>query len=87
MTTAGNDTGSSREEELLARVYRQVTARQSGRFASTYNVSMGLARFSDWLHEYDAVHPDQAVPAGSRPGVARRTAVTEPSWPDESPRR
>ncbi len=77
MTTAGNDTGSSREEELLARVYRQVTVRQSERYASTYNVSVGLARFSDWLHEYVAVHPDQAVSAGSRPGTARWTSVTD----------
>ena len=50
---------------------------QSERCARTYNVSVGLARFSDWLHEYEAVQPDQAVSAAPGPGTAQRTSVAD----------
>jgi RNA polymerase sigma-70 factor (sigma-E family) len=77
MTTAGDDTGNSREDELLVRVYRHVTVRQAGRSAGTYNLGAGLARFCDWLDEHEAVDPGQAVPAASGPDTAGWTPVAE----------
>ena len=77
MTTAGNDTGNSREEELIARVYRQVTVCQADRYAKTYALSAGLARFGDWLNEHKVVDPDQAESASAAGNVRGRTSVAE----------
>ena len=65
MTTAGNDTGNSREEELIARVYRQVTVCQADHYAKTYALGAGLARFGDWLNEHKVADPDQAESASA----------------------
>ena len=65
MTTAGNDTGNSREEELIARVYRQVTVCQADHYAKTYALGAGLARFGDWLNEHNVADPDQAESASA----------------------
>jgi len=80
MTTAGNDTGSSREDELLTRVYRQVTVRQAGRYATTYDTDAGRARFRDWLHGQTAAgagHVDFAATAASGEDAMRSSPVTE----------
>jgi len=83
MTTAGNDTGSSREDELLARVYRQVTVRQAGRYATAYDTEAGLARFRDWLHGQTAAGADHvdfaasAATAASGEDAMRSSPVTE----------
>src|SRR5215472_16555277 len=65
MTTAGNDTGSRREDELLARLYQQVIGAQAAQYAAAYDAGAGLARFKDWLQEHAAAGPeldaDQAV--------------------------
>ena len=42
MTTAGNDTGGTREDKLLARRYQQITAAQATRYAATYDADAGL---------------------------------------------
>jgi RNA polymerase sigma-70 factor (sigma-E family) len=54
MTTAGNDTGSTREDELLARVYSQAIGAQAAQYAAAYDADAGLARFRDWLQEHAA---------------------------------
>ncbi len=83
MTTAGNDTGSSREDELLSSVYRQVTVRQAGRYATTYDMEAGLARFRDWLHGQTAAGADHvdfaatAATAASGADAMRSSLVTE----------
>ena len=64
MTTAGNDTGSTREDELLARVYQQAIGAQAVQYADAYDAGAGLARFTTWLQEHAAeLEPDtdQAV--------------------------
>jgi RNA polymerase sigma-70 factor (sigma-E family) len=65
MTTAGQDTGSTREDELLARVYQQSIAAQADQYAVAYDASAGLARFTDWLQKHAAAEleldADQAV--------------------------
>jgi RNA polymerase sigma-70 factor (sigma-E family) len=65
MTTPGNDTASTREDELLAGVYQQVVGAQAARYAAAYDVGAGLARFRDWLQDYAVAGPeadaDQAV--------------------------
>jgi RNA polymerase sigma-70 factor (sigma-E family) len=54
MTTSGRRTGSSREDELLSRLYQQVTGQQAARFAAGYDVAAGLERYRAWLREHAA---------------------------------
>lgn len=65
MTTAGNDTAGTREDEFLAGVYQQVTGAQAARYAAAWDAGAGLARFRDWLQDNAAASPepdaDQAV--------------------------
>jgi RNA polymerase sigma-70 factor (sigma-E family) len=58
MTRTGTDTGSTREDQLLARRYRQVTDAQAARYAAAYDTGAGLARFTGWLHEHTAADQD-----------------------------
>jgi RNA polymerase sigma-70 factor (sigma-E family) len=52
MTTTGNDSGSTREDDRFARVYQQVIDAQAARYAAAYDADSGLARFTDWLKEH-----------------------------------
>jgi RNA polymerase sigma-70 factor (sigma-E family) len=54
MTTSGRWAGSSREDELLSRLYQQVTGQQAARFAAGYDVAAGLERYQAWLREHAA---------------------------------
>jgi RNA polymerase sigma-70 factor (sigma-E family) len=54
MTTSGRRTGSSPEDELLSRLYQQVTGQQAARFAAGYDVAAGLERYRAWLREHAA---------------------------------
>jgi RNA polymerase sigma-70 factor (sigma-E family) len=54
MTTSGHRTGSSPEDELLSRLYQQVTGQQAARFAAGYDVAVGLDRYRAWLREHAA---------------------------------
>ena len=54
MTTGGRRTGSSPEDELLSRLYQQVTGQQAARFAAGYDVAAGLDRYRTWLREHAA---------------------------------
>ena len=58
MTTAGNDTASTREDELLARVYQQAIGAQAAQYAAAYDAGAGLARFGDWLRDHAAAGPE-----------------------------
>ena len=58
MTTAGNDIGGTREDELLARRYQQITGAQATRYAATYDAGAGLARFMDWLQKHPSAEMD-----------------------------
>jgi RNA polymerase sigma-70 factor (sigma-E family) len=61
MTTAGNNT--SREDDLLARVYQQAIGARAEQYAAAYDASAGLKRFTNWLQEHAAadLDADQAV--------------------------
>jgi RNA polymerase sigma-70 factor (sigma-E family) len=60
MTTAGNDTGSTRRDDRFARVYQQIIDAQAAHYAAAYDADAGLARFTDWLKEHAAaeLEPD-----------------------------
>jgi RNA polymerase sigma-70 factor (sigma-E family) len=63
MTTAGNDTATSREDDLLARAYQQAIGAQADQYAVAYDLSAGLMRFTNWLQDHAAadLDADQAV--------------------------
>jgi RNA polymerase sigma-70 factor (sigma-E family) len=65
MTTAGNDTASTRADEFVARVYQQVISAQAAQYAAEWEAGAGLARFRAWLKDHAASGPapdaDQAV--------------------------
>jgi RNA polymerase sigma-70 factor (sigma-E family) len=44
-------TGDSREDELLSRLYQQLTGWQADRFGAGYDVAAGLDRYAAWLRE------------------------------------
>jgi RNA polymerase sigma-70 factor (sigma-E family) len=52
MTASGRRAGGSGEDELLSRLYQQVTQRQAARFAAGYDVAAGLDRYRTWLREH-----------------------------------
>ena len=54
MTASGRWAGSSPEDELLSRLYQQVTGQQAARFAAGYDVAAGLERYRTWLREHAA---------------------------------
>ena len=58
MTTAGNDTASTREDELLARVYQQAIGAQAAQYTAAWDAGAGLARFEDWLQDHAAAGPE-----------------------------
>ena len=57
MTTAGNDTASSRADELVARVYHQVISARAAQYAAAWDAGAGLARFRAWLQDHAASGP------------------------------
>jgi RNA polymerase sigma-70 factor (sigma-E family) len=63
MTTTGKDTGTTREETLLAHVYQQAIDAQAERYAAAYDAAAGLKRFTDWLQHHTAadLDADQAL--------------------------
>ena len=52
MRVAGREPGSSPEDVLLSRVYRQFTELQGSRFGAEYDLDKGLERYRTWLHEH-----------------------------------
>ena len=72
MTTAGNDTASTRDDELLARVYQQAIGGQAARYAAAYNASAGLARFTSWLQDHAAASRNR-TPTRRWPGCTPST--------------
>jgi RNA polymerase sigma-70 factor (sigma-E family) len=59
MTTGEHGAGGSRENELLSRLYQQITERQVARFAPGYDIEAGLGRYRAWLGERTAERQDQ----------------------------
>ena len=65
MTTSGHWAGRSGEDELISRLYQQVTEQQAARFAAGYDVAAGLERYQAWLREHAA---EDRAGAGGHPG-------------------
>jgi RNA polymerase sigma-70 factor (sigma-E family) len=66
MSTTGNDTASTREDELLAGVYQQVIDAQAAQYATAYDAAAGLAWFTGWLKHH--------APAGPEPDADQMVA-------------
>lgn len=49
MTTGRRRTDSAREDELLSRLYQQVTDQQAARFAAGYDMPAALDRYRAWV--------------------------------------
>jgi RNA polymerase sigma-70 factor (sigma-E family) len=58
MTTAKNDTGYTREDDLLAHVYQQAIGAQAEQYAAAWEAAAGLKRFTDWLQDHAAAEPE-----------------------------
>jgi RNA polymerase sigma-70 factor (sigma-E family) len=54
MTTGRRGAASSARDELLSRLYQQITERQAARSAAGYDVAAGLDRYRAWLGEHAA---------------------------------
>jgi RNA polymerase sigma-70 factor (sigma-E family) len=59
MTTGEHGAGGSREDELLSRLYQQITELQAARFAPGYDIEAGLDRYRAWLGRRTAERQDQ----------------------------
>jgi RNA polymerase sigma-70 factor (sigma-E family) len=64
MTTGGCGAGSPSADELLSRLYQQVTELQAARYAPGYDMAAGLNRYQTWLGEH-------ATEEDSRPEAIR----------------
>lgn len=67
MTTGGPPGGISREDELLSRLYQQVTEQQAARFGGGYDIAAGLDRYRTWLRDHAAW--EHARPASGPAGI------------------
>jgi RNA polymerase sigma-70 factor (sigma-E family) len=72
MTTGERWGGSSREDELLSRLYQQITELQAARFGTGYDIGAGLDRYRAWLRGRTAEDPatPEAIPI-ARPMASR----------------
>jgi RNA polymerase sigma-70 factor (sigma-E family) len=74
VTTGGRAAGRSHEDELLSRLYQQVTELQVPRLGTGYDLAAGLDRYKAWLRERTE---GQASPDGagaSSPMASRASA-------------
>ncbi len=51
MTARGRPSIHSREDDLLAHLYRDVTEQQAARFSAEYDLPAGQGRYAGWLRE------------------------------------
>jgi RNA polymerase sigma-70 factor (sigma-E family) len=75
MATAGTDTASTYNDELLARLYQQFTDRQAARYAATYDAEAELPRLNAWLREHTG---DGAVADAIKTSA---DTIPVPFWP------
>jgi RNA polymerase sigma-70 factor (sigma-E family) len=81
MTRTGTDSGATHEDQLLVRRYRQVTDAQATRYAATYDIGTGLARFRDWLREHTAADEDHFSGAADAAAQADPGDCPGAVWP------
>jgi RNA polymerase sigma-70 factor (sigma-E family) len=65
MTAGGHWASGSHEDELLSRLYRQVTELQESRFRAGYDLAAGLDRYRTWLREHTEDHAPQGAAEAS----------------------
>jgi RNA polymerase sigma-70 factor (sigma-E family) len=76
MTTGGHMSVSSRGDELLSRLYQQVTEQQAVRFGGEYDLAAGLHRFRTWLGDHDAGDQPSVEASRAEPARALRAGDT-----------
>ncbi len=89
MTTGERRGGSSPADELLSRLYQQLTEVQVARFGAGYDIAAGLDRYWAWLRErtaedraeLDVIEVSRAVPLQASPGVIGAAAAACPGGP------
>jgi RNA polymerase sigma-70 factor (sigma-E family) len=62
MTTSGPRAGSPGADELLGRLYRQLTEQQAARFSAGYDIAAGRDRYAAWLRAHATEAPAAAEP-------------------------
>jgi RNA polymerase sigma-70 factor (sigma-E family) len=62
MTTSGPRAGSPGADELLGRLYRQLTEQQAAWFSAGYDIAAGLDRYAAWLRAHATEAPAAAEP-------------------------
>jgi RNA polymerase sigma-70 factor (sigma-E family) len=72
MTTGRNWAASSQGDELLSRLYQQVTERQAAQFAARYDMAAGLDRYRAWLDEHAAEEPSRPKAVQLQGSTTRR---------------
>jgi RNA polymerase sigma-70 factor (sigma-E family) len=60
MTTSGRRAGSPAGDELLGRLYRQLTEQQAARFSAGYDLAAGRDRYAAWLRAHATEAPAEA---------------------------
>src|SRR6202035_2171449 len=72
MTTGGRQSGSKGVDELLCRLYQQLTEQQAARFGGGDDLAAGLGRYQAWLrfHAGQGQATQQGAHAGAALGIA-----------------
>jgi RNA polymerase sigma-70 factor (sigma-E family) len=60
MTSSGRRAGSPGGDELLCRLYRQLTEQQAARFSAGYDIAAGRDRYAAWLRAHATEAPAEA---------------------------
>jgi RNA polymerase sigma-70 factor (sigma-E family) len=80
MSTGRNWAGSSREDELLSRLYQQVTQQQAARFAGGYDMAAGLGRYRAWLGGHAAEEPSRPKAIQLQGSTTLRAGAADPGF-------
>ena len=78
MTTSGRRAGSPGGDELLGRLYRQLTEQQAARFGAGYDLAAGRDRYAAWLRAHAAEAPTEAEPVQASAPRAGQASAGEP---------
>jgi RNA polymerase sigma-70 factor (sigma-E family) len=78
MTTGRRWGGSPGEDELLSRLYQQLTDQQAARFGGEYDIAAGLGRYQAWLRDHAAGNQagQEAIHAGTVMAMRASAAAT-----------
>jgi RNA polymerase sigma-70 factor (sigma-E family) len=79
MTTGGRGAGSPSADELLCRLYQQVTELQAARYAPGYDMAAGLNRYRAWLGEHATEGHSRPEAIGLQLSTALRAGLAEAS--------